>query len=125
MSSKRRNNAALHKMNIPFLAINLKKLKGQLDWKLLIFLVLFLDVKLAVKIAAIILIYILQADFRFGFRLKDSRLPLFYPFIMALAIIGAFINADLAARNYWPVFLTGLCCWLLCLLAIHQVKLAV
>ena len=112
-------------MSIPFPAINLKKLKGQLDWKLLLFLVLFLDVKLAVKIAAIVLIYILQADFRFGFRLKGSRLPLFYPLIMVLAIIGAFVNASLTAHNYWPAFLTGLGFWILCLLAIHQVKLAV
>jgi hypothetical protein len=112
-------------MSIPFPVINLKKLKSQLDWKLLIFLVLFLDVKLVVKIAAIVLIYILQTDFHFGFRLKDSRLPLFYPLVMALAVIGALINASLSAQNYWLVFLTGLGFWLLCLLAIHQVKLAV
>lgn len=112
-------------MSITLPSINLKKLKSLLDWKLLLFLVLFLDVKLAVKIVAIVLIYLLQADFRFGFRLKDSRLPLFYPLIIALAITGAFINADLTVHNYWPALLTGLAFWLLCLLAIHQIKLAV
>lgn len=112
-------------MSITLPAINLKKLQGLLDWKLLLFLMLFLDVKLAVKIVAIVLIYLLQTDFRFGFRLKDSRLPLFYPLIMLLAIIGGFINAGFSVHNYWPAFLTGLAFWLLCLLAVHQVKLAV
>lgn len=112
-------------MSIKLPAIDLKKIKDRLDWKLLIFLVLFLDVKLAVKIAAILLIYIQNADFRFGFRLKYSRLPLFYPLIMFLALIGAFINTNLTVHNYWLALLTGLGFWLLCLLAIHQVKLAV
>jgi hypothetical protein len=112
-------------MGITLPPINLKKLKNLLDWKLLLFLVLFLDVKLVVKIVAIILIYLLQADFSFGFRLKDSRLPLFYPLIMLLALIGALINAGFSVHNYWPAFLTGLAFWLLCLLAVHQIKLAV
>lgn len=112
-------------MSVKLPAINFKKLQGLLDWKLLLFLVLFLDVKLLVKIAAIIIIYLLQADFRFGFRLKDSRLPLFYPLIMLLALTGALINAGFPVHNYWPAFLTGLTFWLLCLLAVHQIKLAV
>lgn len=112
-------------MSITLPTFNSKKLKSLLDWKLLLFLVLFLDVKMAVKIAAIVLIYFLQADFHFGFRLKGSRLPLFYPLIILLAIISALINADLTAHNYWLVFLTGLTFWLLCLLAAHQIKLAV
>jgi len=40
-----------------------EKLRKDIDWKLLVFLLLFLNVKLAIKIPAIVLIYILQFDF--------------------------------------------------------------
>ena len=49
-----------------------QKLRKAVDWKLLVFLLLFLNVKLAIKIPAIALIYILQFDFKFGFRFKNG-----------------------------------------------------
>jgi hypothetical protein len=101
-----------------------KKLLTYVDWKLLMFLVLFLNVKLEVKIPAIILIYILQFNFKFGFSLKNSRLPLFYLLVIGIAFIGLLLN-NLYAPHYLLVFAIGVGFWLLCLLAIHQVKLAV
>lgn len=106
-------------------AINFQKWKGYADWKLLLFLLLFLNVKIAVKIPAIALIYLLQFDFRFGFKWKDSRLPLFYPLIIAVAIIGFVINGHYTNLNYNLVFATGILFWVICILAIHQIKLAV
>lgn len=96
-----------------------------IDWKLLVFLLLFLNVKLVVKIAAIILIYILQADFKFGFRLRNSRLPLFYLFIIGIGALDYFIIPGAKSVNYSIVVITGIGFWLLCILAIHQVKLSV
>lgn len=106
-------------------AINLKKLKGYADWRLLLFLLLFLNVKLAVKIPAIVIIYLLQFDFKFGFRLKNSRLPLFYLLAIAIPFISLIINKSYTSPNYLLVLLTGLGFWLLCILAVHQVKLSV
>jgi len=106
-------------------ALNFKKLKGYADWKLLLFLLLFLNVKLAVKVPAIALIYLLQFDFKFGFKLKNSRLPLFYPLIIILALVGFVINGNYFNTNYNLVFVTGIGFWLICILAIHQVKLSV
>ncbi|MDB5017640.1 MAG: hypothetical protein JWQ84_2472 [Mucilaginibacter sp.] len=103
----------------------IKKLINYVDWKLLLFLVLFLNVKLAVKIPAIIIIYLLQFNFRFGFSIKNSRLPLFYLLIIIIAFAGLFINGNYRNANYLLVFLNGLGFWILCLLAIHQVKLSV
>jgi len=103
--------------------LNLKKLKGYADWKLLLFLLLFLNVKLAIKIPAIVIIYILQFDFKFGFKLKNSRLPLFYPLVMVIPFIDLLLNKSYTNPNYLLVFLTGMGFWLLCILAIHQVKL--
>ncbi|SDS09783.1 hypothetical protein SAMN05216490_0536 [Mucilaginibacter mallensis] len=102
----------------------IQKLRKLLDWKLLAFLLLFLNVKLAVKIPAIALIYILQFDFKFGFSLKNSRLPLFYPLMIVIGTIN-FIIGGRHDLSYVIVWLTGISFWLLCILAVHQVKLSV
>lgn len=112
-------------MDIDTPVFNLKKLKSNVDWHLLLFLLLFLNVKLAVKIPGIILIYLLQFNFKFGFRIKNSRLPLFYPIVIIVAIADFIINKDYATHNYPLVLLTGIAFWAICILAIHQVKLAV
>jgi hypothetical protein len=105
--------------------LDFKKLKNLADWKLLLFLILFMDVKLAVKVGAIILIYILQSDFKFGFRLKNSRLPLFYLLTIGIAVINWLISRSYGNVNYDLVLLTGIGFWLLCILGLHQVKLSV
>jgi len=102
----------------------MQKLRKLLDWKLLVFLLLFLNVKLAIKIPAIALIYLLQFDFKFGFSLKNSRLPLFYPLMIVIASINFLIGAQYHL-SYIIVWLTGISFWLACILAIHQVKLSV
>jgi hypothetical protein len=105
-------------------SFNLKRLKSFADWKLLLFLILFMDVKLAVKVAAIVLVYILQFDFKFNFSWKNSRLPLFYLCAIGIAILDWVIGRNYAL-NYDLVLITGIGCWLLCILAMHQVKLSV
>lgn len=104
---------------------DLEKLKAYADWKLLLFLLLFLNVKLAVKVPAIALIYLLQFDFKFGFSFKNSRLPLFYPMIIAVGMVGLMVNHNFGSFNYLIVFVTGIGFWLMCLLAVHQVKISV
>lgn len=106
-------------------ALSLKQLKNYADWKLLVFLVLFLNVKLAVKIPAIALIYILQADFKLGLRLKNPRLPLFYLLVISIAIVNWVFNKNDHHFSYALVLVTGIGFWLLCLLASHQLKYAV
>ena len=96
-----------------------------IDWGLLIFLLLFLNVKLVFKIAAILLIYVLRPDFKFGFRLKNSRLPLFYLLVIAIAVFNWLISGMILNFKYDLVLATGILFWVLCILAIHQVKLAV
>lgn len=105
-------------------SFNLKRLKSFADWKLLLFLILFMDVKLAVKVVAIILIYILEFDLKFNFRFKNSRLPLFYVCTIGIALLDWIIGRDYSL-NYDLVLVTGIGFWLLCILAMHQVKLSV
>lgn len=105
--------------------INLKKILSNVDGQLLLFLLLFLDVKLVVKIPALIIIYLPRFNFRFGFKFKNSRLPLFYLLIPCIAMLGLMFNQTYYVQNYLPVFFIGIVFWLLCLLAVHQVRLSV
>lgn len=95
------------------------------DWTLLAFLVLFLNVKLAVKAAALVLIFVLRPNFKFEFRLKNSRLPLFYLLVIGIALFNWLVSGRMADLNYGLVLATGVLFWLMCILAIHQVKIAV
>jgi len=96
-----------------------------IDWKLLIFLLLFLNVKLVVKVVAVILIYALRRNFKFGFKIKNTRLPLFYLIIIGIGLFNWMCSGLLANTSYTVAIVTGIFFWLLCILAIHQVKLSV
>ncbi|MGZ3756972.1 MAG: hypothetical protein ACXVAY_07705 [Mucilaginibacter sp.] len=112
-------------MNTNTPVLKLRKLQGYLDWQLLLFLVLFLDVKLVVKLAAIILIYALNFNLKFGFNIKNSRLPLFYLLVPVIGLFNYFVGKNYSNANYAIVLLTGIGFWGLCILAVHQVKLAI
>jgi hypothetical protein len=105
--------------------LNVKNWKNQIDWKLLVLLLLFLNVKLVIKIPAVAIIYLIEPNFRFGFRFKNSRLPLFYLLIIGIAFLGAIINKSYENPQYYLVFSIGICFWALCILAVHQVKLSI
>jgi len=96
-----------------------------INWKLFVFLLLFLNVKLVVKLAALLLIYVLQPNFRFGYRLKNTRLPFFYPLVIMIALINAVLYQHFFHTNYLAVLLFGIGLWIGCILAIHQIKLMV
>jgi hypothetical protein len=102
-----------------------KNLFCQIDWKLLLFLLLFLNVKLYVKVIAIVFICIFNFNFKFGFRLRNSRLPLFYVAVIIISVINCIIYGLFKKLDYDIVFITGIFFWLLCVLAIHQLKLSV
>src|SRR5437763_8731541 len=103
----------------------LKRFLVPFDWKLLVFLLLFLNVKLIFKLAAILLIYILQPRTGFGLKFKSSRLPLFYPSMIIIAVLNQVIHHDFANTNYWIVLWVGIGFWILSLLAIHHLKIFV
>jgi hypothetical protein len=104
---------------------NLRKALGTIDWQLLVFLLLFLNVKLVVKIAAISFIYLVRTNFSFGFNLKKTRLPLFYLLIISVGIFNWIFYRQYDSMNYGMVLLTGIIFWGMSILAIHQVKLSV
>jgi len=101
-----------------------KKPSFNIEWKLLVFLILIMDVKLVVKVLALVFICIMQPDFKFGFNIKNSRLPLFYLIVIGTAILDFMLFPDFSS-NYILVILTGILIWLACILAVHQIKLLV
>jgi hypothetical protein len=103
----------------------IKTISPKINWKLLLFLILLLNVKLAVKLLALGLVFLFQPNFRFGFRLKDSRLPLFYPAMMGIAVLNALLYGQFFQLNSGLALALGLSFWALCILAIHQIKLFV
>ena len=107
------------------IAFYTNKIKDKVDWRLLVFLLLFLNVKLIVKIPVIVFFSLWQRNFKFGFSFKNSRLPLFYPLIVAIAIFNWLISKNYSNTNYNVLLLSGIVFWLLCILAIHHIKLAV
>ncbi len=95
------------------------------DWVLLAFLILFLNVKLVVKVAALTLVFILRPNFKLGFAIKNSRLPLFYLLVIGIAVFNWFISGMMGNINYDLALATGIFFWILCILAVHQIKLSV
>lgn len=114
-----------HSLNKNLFAIPFVSRVKPLDWKLLVFLILFVNVKLFVKLAAILLIYLLRPHAKAAFGWKDTRLPLFYPAMMAIAVINWVLQKGFLQMDTSILLLASLFYWALCILAIHQVKLSV
>jgi hypothetical protein len=112
-------------MTISLPDFDIKRWKTYADWRLLIFLLLFINVRIPFKIVALLFVYISLFNFKFGFKLSNSRIPLFYLLVFPIAIVAFVINQNFVDLYYIPVFGWALICWALALLAVHQVKLMV
>ena len=99
------------------------KIFKNVNVQLLIFLVLFLNVKFIVKVLAIIFMIAGTRNFKFGFSLKNSRLPLFYLFIILLELIKYLFVVRNYSLDYSLIFSLGILQCPLCLLSIHYLKL--
>ncbi len=77
------------------------------------------------KLAALVCIYFFRPGFKFQFRFRNSRLPLFYLLVIGIALINYCITAGFAIPNYTITFLIGIGFWIFSILAIHQIKLSV
>src|SRR6478735_729947 len=107
-------------------SVNLvKKYMKQVDWNLFVFLLLFVNVKIIIKLLALCFIYIRRFDFSFGFSFKKSRLPLFYPLVIGIAVLNFVLYGLFKNINYSLLLCMGIGIWLVCILAQHQVKLSV
>jgi hypothetical protein len=102
-----------------------KKNTERVDWNLLIFLLLFLNVKLAVKLAGLVFIYIRRFDLSFRFSTKQNGLSYFYPAMIGIAIINTLFLSLYREQNYLILLMVGVLFWVISILALHQVSLSV
>jgi hypothetical protein len=112
-------------MNRNLLLNRIKIWFQNVDWLLLTFLVLVVDVKLAVKVAAIVLLYVFRPDFRFGIRFKSfrhSRLPIFYCVMPAIVVLDWIFRHQFSLSQS-ALMLFSLVFWGLYLLIAHRLKL--
>jgi hypothetical protein len=98
---------------------------SRIDPKLLIFLILVLNIKLLFKVLAIVAIYIIRPNFRFKIKWSDSRLPIFYLLVAAIAVINFFLFGNYDEAKQYYVLAFGLGFWCASFLVIHQLQLFV
>lgn len=89
----------------------------------LVFLILILNVSTFVKLTALLFIYLVRPDFKFGF--KTGRLPLFYALMAVFCLLQAFLHVEQWSKNYLFLVALSFGYWCASLLVLHQVKLAV
>jgi hypothetical protein len=114
-----------HSLNKTFFPIPFISRVKPLDWKLLVLLLLLVNVKLIIKVAAILLIYLLRPNAKAGFSWRRSRLPLFYPAMMLIAVANWLFHSGFLHMDTSLLLLAALFYWALCILAVHQIKLSV
>ncbi len=102
----------------------LKQKAKRVDWPLLLFLVLVLNVKLVVKLVGLLFIYLVRRNFHFRFSLKPPAIPLFYPAMIVIALVNFVVYALYSRANYSFLVLTGIGFWMVCILVFHQLSFA-
>jgi hypothetical protein len=111
-------------MNTRQVAFSLKKELNAVNWKLLVFLVLMMDVKLLVKLAAIIIVFITQPIILSRFNFKKERLPLFYIIMVFIVLADCLLYQNLSTR-YLVIAFTAIAFWMASIAAVHYIKLFV
>jgi hypothetical protein len=112
-------------MRIDTIIVWAKKEYVKVDWQLLLFLLLFMNVKLIVKLVALCFIYFKRFNLSFRFSAHSSGLPLFYPLAIGITLVNYIVFSLYKESNYTWLMLTGIAFWVICILALHQVRLSV
>src|SRR5688572_16089946 len=89
----------------------------RIDWSMLFFLVLVLNVKMVVKVVAIMVFVFINRKHLFDKIVLKQRFLWFYGSMIVIALINLLILIPQATINYFFVVMTGAGNWLLCLLA--------
>ena len=102
---------------------NVRTAIDKIDWRLLLFLVLVVNVKLVVKIAAIIFIFLVHPAFKYVWKKRFAAVHLFYVSMILIGVINALIHGLITDPVYDVVLLAGTMFWMLCMLSSTQVRL--
>lgn len=97
--------------------LHIIKWTARINWSLLIFLVLVLNVKLVVKVAAIILFALLNRKMFITKQLYRQKFTWFYAAMILIGGLNALLLFSSLPGNYIFAAATGIAFWFLCLLA--------
>ncbi|MEO5998831.1 MAG: hypothetical protein ABIN89_18820 [Chitinophagaceae bacterium] len=92
----------------------------QINWELLLFLILFLNVKLWVKVLSVIITCILNRKTLFTVKFWQNKMLLFYMSIILIGILNILFQADSLTFNYLAAAAVGILFWLLAAFASYQ-----
>ncbi|HEX6332911.1 MAG TPA: hypothetical protein VFZ78_01725 [Flavisolibacter sp.] len=110
-------------MNPSLSVRSLQSFLSRADWKLLLFLVMFLNVKLAVKFAALVLIFLLQRDWRSGLSSLRSGPGIFYMSMAGIALLDMFIFRNYLDTRFTVATGVGMVFWFTSLAAFFQLTI--
>jgi hypothetical protein len=96
---------------------HISRYTSRINWSLLIFLILVLNVKLIVKVAAIILFALINWKMFSSKNLYRQKFTWFYASMILIGGANAVLLFTSVPSNYLAVATTGLAFWSLCLLA--------
>lgn len=87
--------------------------KKTIDWKLLVFLILVLNVKLAIKVLAIVILLVLERKKIDIANLKKNSIFWFYSLLIAISFLNLFITKGYISVSYILLWGIGTSYWLL------------
>lgn len=85
----------------------------KINWTLLLFLVVVLDVKVLVKVPAIIILLLINRKMFLDKNIYRQKFIWFYFFLSGIAILNVLINISTVTVNYLLAASTGIAFWLL------------
>jgi hypothetical protein len=97
--------------------INLRHWLQAIDWQVLVFLLLFLNVKMVVKITAVVLLLFLNKKMLLDKSIYRQKIILFYFSMIAIGAVNFLINISSFSANYFIASAIGIFFWLLCIIA--------
>lgn len=87
------------------------------NWQLLFFLVIVLDVKMVIKIAGLVGLLVLNRKMLFDKNIFRQKFIWFYFGMIIIGLINLVITISSLSVNYAVVVLTGIGFWLMCIIA--------
>lgn len=96
---------------------HIKQWSTHIEWGLLIFLVLSLDVKLVVKVIAIALFAVINRKMFLDKKMYRQQFTWFYAAMILIGGFNALLLFTSLSGNYLAAATTGIAFWILCLLA--------
>lgn len=93
---------------------DIKQWANKIDWSLLLFLVMVMNVKLIIKVTCILLFIFIKRKELLRWQYWNQSFIWFYASLILISSVNLLLSANSISINYFILFLVGTCFWLLC-----------